>query len=66
MGEENSQPAVEESTEPPSCGLKEGNRNHSVATPDEHAHTAWANTKSKVAHTLTAEEIAEILGVDPQ
>jgi hypothetical protein len=67
MGEEISPPAVEESTEPPLCGPKEGINYHSVSkAPNEDAHNAWANTQSKVAHTLTSEEIAGLLGVDPQ
>jgi P-type Na+/K+ transporter len=71
MGEENSLPTVEDSTEPPIRDLRSGNDHGPPTTLGHHPNHTRAleegppNTLT-APHTLTAPQVAEALGVDIQ
>ncbi|KAF2269360.1 calcium ATPase [Lojkania enalia] len=70
MGEENCLPTVEESTEPPIRAQRSGNYHGPPTNPGQHTHlqpqTQDGGTRPlpKAPHTLTAQEVAQKLGVD--
>ncbi|KAF2276536.1 uncharacterized protein EI97DRAFT_43305 [Westerdykella ornata] len=71
MGEENSLPTVEESTEPPLCALRSGiHHHHGPETTARHStpqpHDERPPKSLSIAHTLTAAQVAKELGVDIQ
>jgi hypothetical protein len=66
MGEENSQPTVEESTEPP-IRAQRSTENHGPPTIEgQHTQLSEEGPPKSLttAHTLTAEQVAQKLGVD--
>jgi hypothetical protein len=65
MGEENSLPTVEESTEPPICAQRSNNHGPpTIRSRPRNARDTEAPASLTNAHTLTVEKVAEELGVD--
>jgi hypothetical protein len=70
MGEENSLPTVEESTEPPIRALRSGNDHGPPTTTGQqhhiNVHEEGVPKSLSSAHTLTAAQVAKELDVDIQ
>lgn len=72
MGEENCLPTVEESTEPPIRAQRSANYHEPPTTAGQHtdaqphAGDEGPPTSLTAAHTLTAAQVAQELGVDIQ